>query len=1032
MSKLVASRVWVCAFWFVPILAIIAIALPVHSPANGSRAAGSVSAASVASRQRADTPAARSRIQANYAALPLAFEQNHGQTDSQVQYMARGNGYVLFLTANNAVFSLQSRAAKSATASLSHGIELHAENQGQRSAQEDLTAVVRMQLEGGNALVKISASGQLPGKISYFLGNDSSKWRADVPHYARVSYKDVYPGVNLVFHGAQRQTEFDFVVAPEANPAPIAFHFTGAEGIQTDRSGNLVISSAAGEVLLRKPVAYQEQRGARQPVDARFVLKANNQVSFELGNYDRSRELVIDPSVSYAYSTYLGGSGADEGQAIAFDGAGAAYVTGRTASTNFPGVSGTLNNAASAFVTKIAPDGSSLDFSVYVGGNGTGSDIGNAIKVDASGNAFVAGSTTSTNFPHTSGAFQTTLKGAGNAFVFKLDPSGTLTFGTYLGGTGTDTALGIALARDGSGDVFVVGRTSSLDFPISPTPLQGFLTGSTFSGFVTKLNSSGTALVYSTYLGGSGSSIGDVAGAVAVDSSDNAYITGQTFSPAFHTTAGVFQPACGSCSGGKSNAFVTVINPLGSAYVYSTFLGGPGVDAGHGIAVDSAGNAYITGSTTSSPFPTTAGALQTIYGGNTDAFVTKLNPAGTALVYSTYLGGSGTDTGASIAVDGGNNAYVTGQTNSTATNPFPTVGATQPTLGGGFDAFVSEINSTGSTLIFSTYLGGSANEDDTGNFGAIAVDIVGANIYVTGNTASATDFPHANAIQAVNGGGSDAFVVKYAQPAFSLSATTPSSVVHGGSSTSTITLTPLNGYSSSVTLTCTVIGPGTPLPGCNATSFSPNPVTVNFGATSLLTLTTSGGPTNSVSRPRNLLYAVWMPIACLALMGIGFSSSRSRGNKMLGILMLGMVPLFMIAGCGSGVGGGNTCGAAPSVPTGLAASGTTSTGTTLNWTASTAGANCSVTGYQVFQNGNATPIGTPANTTFNVTGLAPSTMYTFTVAASDSFGTSAKSSPPLPVTTAAGATPAGNYTITITATDTNGRSQSTQVTLTVT
>jgi len=240
----------------------------------------------------------------------------------------------------------------------------------------------------------------LPGKSNYFVGNDPSKWRTDVAHYARVSYQDVYPGVNLAYHGAQSQVEFDFVVAPGANPAPIGFHFTGARRVKTDDSGNLLISSAAGDVLLHKPVAYQEQNGTRQTVDARFALKANHQVSFELGNYDRSRELVIDPAVSYEYSTYLGGSGDDEGYGIAFDSSGDAYVTGQTASQNFPGTSGGFTGTAQVFVTKIAATGSTLVYSTYVGGNGNPGDIGNAIAVNpTSGFAYVTGVTSSTDFP---------------------------------------------------------------------------------------------------------------------------------------------------------------------------------------------------------------------------------------------------------------------------------------------------------------------------------------------------------------------------------------------------------------------------------------------------------------------------------------------------------------------------------------------------------------------------------------------------------------------------------------------------------
>ena len=886
-------------------------------------------------------------MQASYASLPLAFEQNKGQTDAQVKYMARGNGYILFLTATDAVFSLRSPSAESTASDVRRAKQLRAKGlPAQRSAQKDSTAAVRMQLVGANSLAKISASGQLPGKSNYFIGNDPSNWQTDVAHYARVSYQDVYPGVNLAFHGAQRQTEFDFVVAPGANPAPIAFHFTGAQGMKTDDSGNLVISSAAGDVLLHKPFAYQKQNGERQPVDARFVLKANNQVSFELGNYDRSRELIIDPSVSIEYSTYLGGSGNDLGNAITFDSSGV-YVTGETASQNFPGTSGGFTGTAQAFVTKIAANGSSLIYSTYIGGNGNPGDSGNAIAVDASGDAFVAGGTTSTNFPHTTGVFQTTLNGAGNAFVLELGPSGTLTYSTYLGGStntgghpGRDAALGIALASDSSGDVYVGGSTTSTDFPTSPSPLQAYIIGSTGSGFLTKLNSSGTALVFSTYIGGSSLGFGDLVGAVAVNSSNNnAYVTGQTYSASFHTTPGVVQPTCGGCtSGNTTNAFVTVINPSGSAYVYSTFNGGNGIDAGTGIAVDSTGDAYVTGSTTSTNFPTTNTALQTTYGGGgSDAFVTKLNPTGSARAYSTYLGKSGSNQGVGIALDGSNNAYVTGSTNNST--DFPLVNPAQAAYGGGnTDVFVSELNSTGSALIFSTYLGGTGDDDST-PAGGIAVDGPGANIYVTGNTAPHTPgtlntFPVESALQFSPGGGTDGFVVKYTTgPDFSISATTPTAVSPGASGTSTVTLTSFNSYASPVNLSCSVTGSGSPLPACSASSFSTNPVTPS--ATSALTITTTGA-SGAMFIPRNVFYAMWLPIAGMSLVGMAFSPTRSRRKKLLGVLMIGMViaALSVMPACG-GSGGGGGGGGSKGTPAGSYTVTITGTGTDASATTRT-------------------------------------------------------------------------------------------------
>lgn len=897
MSKPAASRGWICAFYLVP-LAIIVTAVLTFFPGRKPDTAGTVSLGSSASVLQPVTPAARQRIQASYAALPLAFERNQGQTDPQVKYLARGKGYTLFLTANDAVFSLHSRPAASRSSALQDVPELGAKSVPQHPHdKKDSTAVVHMHLVGGNSMATAQGSGPMAGTANYFLGNDPSKWHSGVARYARVSYQSVYPGVNMAFHGAERGLEFDFVLAPGANPAPIGFQFTGGQGMKTDDSGNLIISSAAGDVLLHKPVAYQQQKGVRQPVDARFVLKASNQVSFELGSYDRSRELVIDPSVSYAYSTYLGGTGNDAGYGIAFDSSGNAYITGQTASIDFPTVSGGYAAAnaglTDVFVTKIAADGSSLIYSTYVGGSKD--DSGNAIAVDPSGNAFVAGGTASTDFPHTLGAFQTALKGtSGNAFVFELSSTfGTLTYSTYLGGTGTDTAFGMAL--DSAGNVYAVGKTSSLDFPLSATPLQTTAAG----GFVTKLNPTGTALVFSTYLGGSAT---DFATSVAVGGpSSNVYVTGSAGS-SFHTTLGVNQPNYG---GGFSDAFVTAINPAGGApAVYSTFLGGSDTDVGNGIAVDSSGNAYVTGQTASANFPL-ASALQPTFGANGtyDAFVTKLNPAGATLVYSTYLGGTGFDGGVSIAVDASGSAYVTGQT---ASSDFPLMIPTQAVLGGGDDAFVSEINAGGSALVFSTYLGGTLNEDDSGKFGAIAVDNAGANIYVTGSTPS-SDFrtlSTATVYQAANAGGNDAFVVKFAQataaPTFSLSATalSPATVSPGGSATSTVTVLPPNGFGGTVTLTCAITPAVTLGPTCGA-------ATATTTAPATLTVHTTA-PTALLHAPKNNgsfgpLYAMFLPIGGMALWGFGLRSG-SRRRKLFGRLLIGLLlsALVLLPACGGG------------------------------------------------------------------------------------------------------------------------------------
>lgn len=923
MSKPAASKGWVCAFCIVPFLAIIAIALLAVSPVRRPADAVKGPVASLPARTATAAPAARSRIQANYAALPLAFEPNHGQTDASVKYLARGNGYTLFLTGSDAVFALHSSQAEPSGTQIKVRRSDFISNarRRNRASQKDLSAVVRMQLAGGNSSPRVAASGQLPGVSNYFIGNDPGKWRSDVAHYARVSYEDVYPGVDMAFHGAQRQVEFDFVVAPGADATPIGFHFTGTQSMKTDDSGNLVIASAAGDILLHKPVAYQEQNGKRQPVDARFVLNAKNRVNFELGNYDHSRELVIDPSVSY--SDYLGGSAEDDGYGIAADSSGNGYVTGQTESTNFPVVGSVLSNmnggGFDVFVTKIAADGSSLVYSTYVGGSSD--ESANAIVVDSSGDAFVVGGTTSTNFP-THSALQSSYGGNGDAFVFELNPSGSsLTYSTYLGGSGTDVAFGVAIDSSGA---YVTGSTASTGFPgTSLSTLQPVYGGGSSDAFVTKLSLADT-LVYSTYLGGNGLDLG---GGIAVDSSGNAYIAGSTESSSdFPLHSALY----GTFGGGTSDAFVTVINPTGTAYIYSTYLGGSGADAGDGIAVDSTG-AYVVGTTESSDFPTML-AYQSTYGGNTDAFVTKLNPAGSALLYSTYLGGSGFDAGAAIAVDGTNNAYVTGQT---ASSNFPTVSPTQSALGGGNDAFVSELSASGSQLVFSTYLGGSQDEDDGGDYGAIAVDSMN-NIYVTGNTAS-SNFPTQSPFTGggTSGGNGDAFVVKYAQgPSFTITATTPAAVSPGGSGTSTVTLTAFHGYNSSVNLSCSVTGSGTPLPACSASSFSPDQVTpITSGATSTLTITTTGS-SSALFAPRKIFYAMWLPIAGMSLVGMSFGSARSRRKTILGFLMIGMVmaALFVMPACGGSSNGGGGGGGGGGTPAGSYTVTITGTGTDANAT----------------------------------------------------------------------------------------------------
>ena len=754
----------------------------------------------------------------DYGKLPLGFEANAGQTDGQVKFLARGPGYSVFLTGNAAVLSLQNTA-----------------NTGRTIPDR----VIRMKLVGANVNAGVLGADQLPGKTNYLIGNDPSKWRTHVPNYAEVKYADVFPGVDLVYHGnLSGQLEFDFVVAPGADPS--AIRFTVAEDrsgfarehrapVRIGADGDLVVKIGGGEIRFNKPVVYQlTANSQRVMTQGRFVLTASHQVRFALGTYDHSKTLIIDPSL--VYSTYLGGSSLDQGFGIAVDSAGSAYVAGFAGSTDFPTVNPLPNMPTSgAFVTKFNPAGSALVYSTYLGG--TGPTQANAIAVDSAGSAYVAGQTRATDFPTVNPVQPSNTFNNQDAFVSKLSPDGAaLVYSTYLGGNTPDEADGggqaaWSIAVDSAGNAYVTGNTLDTDFP-TVNPLQATnktSAPSSGTGFVAKYNAAGSALIYSTFLGGSAQ---DTPWGIAADSDGNAYVTGETISVDF-PTANPFQSACNGCPGAV-NAFVTKINPTGTAFVYSTFLGGSDTNVSYAIAADAAGNAYVTGTTTATDFPT-VNPLQATNHGNGDAFITKLNPSGSALVYSTYIGGStGGDVGRGIAVDSSGAVYVAGSTNST---DFPTVNPVQATKNGGAGpdtGFVLNLNAAGSALIYSSYLGGNLGE----RVQAIAVDSAGS-AYVTGYTFS-QNFPTAGPFQPANKGNENAFVAKFSAggaasppPTISISAA-PTTITVGQSSTLT--------WSSTNATSCTASGAWS---GAQTTSGSVGETPTATG-TSTYTLTCNG------------------------------------------------------------------------------------------------------------------------------------------------------------------------------------------------
>jgi len=666
--------------------------------------------------------------------LPLSFESNQGQTDRRVRFLARGSDNTLYLTPTEAVFTLANKPQSFRTQS--------GPIRSRRQTPSTSPAAVSMQLVGADPAAVAVVERPLDGKVNYFLGRDPRKWHSGVPTCARARFQQVYPGVDVVYYGNGQHLEYDFVVAPHADPKRIQLHFAGAQQVHVDKAGDLIVRAGGRTLTWRKPTVYQESRGGRQAVPGQFRMQRfagkETRIGFALAHYDASRPLIIDPVLTYA--TYLGGSKREDGYAIAADSTGCAYVTGLTTSTDFPTTPGALqaSSAPSAdtmtFITKLNAKGTGLVYSTYLGGSSVTEPHG--IQVDNTGAAFVCGETASKDFPVTAGAYQAHSAAILAPFVVKLNPAGdSLAYSTLLGGDAGGS--GQAFAVDSSGSAYVTGYTNAPGFPVTHGAFQTTRQGTGFNAYVLKLNPSGAALEYSTLLGGSTNtwSYG-----LALDSAGSAYVVGQTQDIDFPVTPGAFQtsnnPRMSEGDSGRA-AFVTKLDATGSTLLYSTYLAGNIDSLAYGVAVDNTGNAYITGSSTNG-FPVTAGAFQTTQTSKNTAtaFVTKLNPTGSALVYSTFVGGSGDTHSDGIAIDRIGNAYIAGGTRAI---DFPTTpNAFQHTLKAPNNAdniFVTELNPTGAAVIYSTYLGGSRYDYARG----IALDTNG-NIYIIG-TSGSTDFP---------------------------------------------------------------------------------------------------------------------------------------------------------------------------------------------------------------------------------------------------------------------------------------------------
>ena len=683
---------------------ILLVALMVAFPAAGLLAGES-------STETTDLSTRESSILEAYGKLPLLFIANQGQVDEAVRYYVTASGQTVYFTEENIVFDLVRSDL----------------------AEADDTAdrlVFSLDFLGANSQPAIEGSGKDGAVVNYFIGSAPENWYANVPTYRELVYSDIYPNVDLRLYGDSGMLCYDFVVNPGATPEAIALTYNGIDSLAII-DGELVIGTAFGDIVQSPPYIYQQMGDGVVKVEGGFRLGSDNTYGFRVATYNNRYPLIIDP-VLLDYSTYLGGTYDDGGNGIAVDSGNHAYIAGMTESADFPTTVGAYQVALAggydAFITKLTPTGDALVYSTYLGGSDD-DDKAYGIAVDSNNHAYVTGETRSNDFP-TQNPFQGALVGAADAFVAKLSPDGSaLVYSTYLGGE--DLEKGYAIALDTNNYAYVTGETRSpLLFP-TQNPYQTALAGGVTDAFVTKLSQDGATLVYSTYLGGSGDDLGE---GIAVDSNNNAYIDGYTDSGSptpFPTTAGAYQVALA----GEVDAFVTKLSPAGNTLVYSTYLGGDFEDYAHDIALDSEDHAYITGKTESDDFPTTPGAFQLARVADYDVFVTKLSLAGDALVYSTYLGGDGFDLAEGIAVDPDNHAYVAGETWS---DDLPvTSDAFQPARASvdWGDAFATKLSPAGDALVYSSYLGGTGWDIGTG----IALD-PDDHAYVSGWTCSG-DFP---------------------------------------------------------------------------------------------------------------------------------------------------------------------------------------------------------------------------------------------------------------------------------------------------
>lgn len=712
-----------------------------------------------------------------YGQLPLSFEENFGQAKSNIKFISHGFDYNLLLE-NNKVTLVPNHKNSSS---------------------------LSLEFLGSKDDIKVIGNNQLETKTNYLIGQDQTKWQKEINNFSKVTYKELYKGIDAVFYGNKKHLEYDLIVAPNVDPDLIKLKFEGLKQTPTvNKEGDLLLEIAGGIINQHKPFIYQEIAGNKIPVSGSYKIIQSNLVGFTLGEYDKTQALVIDPEISY--SSYLGGSLTDQANSIAIDTAGNAYIVGSTSSINFPTSSALQRNFGGGpfdvFVAKFNPTATSLIYATYFGGSSL--DEGFDIAVDSAGSAYITGQTLSTNFPNQNAIQSTKGGGVFDAFITKLNPAGNnLIYSSYLGGNDDDQAFSLALNKEGN--AFIAGTTSSRNFPgAQSTSLSGVS-----DGFITQINAQGNQIVYSRYLGGNDE---EDCSAIIVDTSNNAYVIGDTFSANFP-----IQSAFQSSFSGGQDTFLAKLNPNGSI-LYSTYFGGSNNDAGVDVAIDSDNNAYLVGTTNSTNILTKSSFQRNLAGG-TDVFLAKIDPTGSNLIYSTYLGGKADDTASAIGLDPLGNVYLTGSSFST---DFPVTKALQDKNKGTNDIFVSVLDPSASNFIYSTYLGGKTQDVAL----AMVVDKEGS-VYLTGSSSS-TDFPTTNAFQRLSGGNSDAFITKITNdisappsPDFSLAISPNTQTLSAGNSTSfTINSRAINGFDQPITL----MASSSPQNSALTTSFSTNTV----------------------------------------------------------------------------------------------------------------------------------------------------------------------------------------------------------------